>query len=43
MIVRRMDYVYGDYELEFVVNGKSWAWVTATEPIESIAGATGRT
>jgi hypothetical protein len=23
MIVRRMDYVYGDYELEFVVNGKS--------------------
>jgi hypothetical protein len=23
MVVRRMDYVYGDYELEFVVNGKS--------------------
>jgi hypothetical protein len=23
MAIRRMDYVYGDYELEFVVNGKS--------------------
>ena len=42
-VVRRMDYVYGDYEIEFFVDGKNAGSARARAPTACIAGATGRT